>query len=128
MNEELRQRGEELVDVSNFFGSILATLQWGIAVLDHDLLVRVWNPRMEELWGLRADEVASKSFLTLDIGLPIEMLAGAIRSTLSSGVEEKRTFDCTNRRGKAARCTVTVSPLTAQGRKGVTVVVEELAA
>jgi two-component system CheB/CheR fusion protein len=128
MNEELRQRGEELVGVSNFFGSILATLDWGLAVLDHDLLVRVWNPRMEDLWGLRADEVESKPFVTLDIGLPIEHLAGAIRSTLATGVQEKRTVDCTNRRGKAVRCTVTVTPLKAAPRKGVTLVVEELPA
>ena len=127
MNEELRQRGEELVDVSNFFGSILATLHWGIAVLDRDLLVRVWNPRMEDLWGLRADEVEGKAFVTLDIGLPIELLAGAIRSSLSSGVQEKRTVDGTNRRGKPVRCTVTLTPLKVDPRKGVTLVVEELA-
>jgi two-component system CheB/CheR fusion protein len=127
MNEELRQRGEELVDVSNFFGSILATLHWGIAVLDHELLVRVWNPRMEDLWGLRADEVDGKPLLTLDIGLPIDVLAGAIKSSLANGVEEKRTVDCMNRRGKAVRCAVTLTPLKAEPKKGVTIVVEELA-
>lgn len=125
INEELRRRGEDLVDVSSFFGSILGTLHWGIAVLDHDLLVSVWNPRMEELWGLRADEVEGRPFVTLDIGLPIELLAGAIMSSLSSAVQEKRTVDCTNRRGKALRCTVTVTPLKAAPRKGVSLVVEE---
>ena len=127
MNEELRQRGEELVDVSNFFGSILATLPWGVAVLDRELLVRVWNPRMEELWGLRADEVEGKPFVALDIGLPIELVTGALRSCLASGVQEKRTVDCTNRRGKALRCSVTVTSLKVDPRKGVTLVLEELA-
>jgi two-component system CheB/CheR fusion protein len=127
MNEELRQRGEELVGVSNFFGSILATLHWGLAVLDRDLLVRVWNPRMEDLWGLRTDEVEGKPFVTLDIGLPTEQITGAIRSSLSSGAQEKRSVECTNRRGKPLRCTVTVTPLDADPRKGVTLVFEEQA-
>jgi two-component system CheB/CheR fusion protein len=127
MNEELRQRGEEFVGVSNFFGSILATLHWGLAVLDRDLLVRVWNPRMEDLWGLRTDEVEGKPFVTLDIGLPTEQITGAIRSSLSSGAQEKRSVECTNRRGKPLRCTVTVTPLDADPRKGVTLVFEEQA-
>jgi two-component system CheB/CheR fusion protein len=127
MNEELRQRGDELVDVSTFFGSVLGSLKWGVVVLDRELLVRAWNPRMEELWGVRADEVHGKPFLTLDIGMPIDQLAAAIRSSLSGGEETERVLDCTNRRGRPVRCRVSVTPLKTEPRKGVTVVVDELA-
>jgi two-component system CheB/CheR fusion protein len=125
MNEELRQRGEELLDVSTFFGSILATLHSGIAVLDRELLVRAWNPRMEELWGIRADEVAGKPFVTLDIGLPIDQLAGTIRTSLATGKEGEQVLDCMTRRGKSLRCRVTVTPMKADPTRGVTLVVEE---
>jgi two-component system CheB/CheR fusion protein len=125
MNEELRQRGEELLDVSTFFGSILATLHSGIAVLDRELLVRAWNPRMEELWGVRADEVAGKPFVALDIGLPIDQLASTIRTSLATGKEGEQVLDCTTRRGKSLRCRVTVTPMKADPSRGVTLVVEE---
>ena len=127
MNEELRQRGEELLDVSTFFGSILATLHAGIAVLDRELLVRAWNPRMEELLGVRADEVAGKPFGALDIGLPIDQLAGTIRTSLATGKQGEQVLDCTTRRGKAVRCRVTVTPMKTDPSRGVTLVVEEAA-
>jgi two-component system CheB/CheR fusion protein len=125
MNEELRQRGEELLEVSTFFGSILATLESGIAVLDRELLVRAWNPRMEELWGVRADEVEGKPFIALDIGLPIDQLAGTIRHSIATGEDGERTLDCTTRRGKPLRCRVRVTPMKAAPGKGVTLVIEE---
>lgn len=125
MNEELRQRGEELLEVSTFFGSILGSLHSGIAVLDRELMVRAWNPKMEDLWGVRADEVQGKPFATLDIGLPIDQLTSTIRTSLATGEDGERILDCTTRRGKPLRCKVTVSPLKADPRKGVTLVVEE---
>jgi two-component system CheB/CheR fusion protein len=127
MNEELRQRGEELVDLSVFFGSILGNLRFGVAVLDSELLVRAWNPKMEDLWGVRADEVEGKQFVTLDIGLPTDLLASAIRSTLSTGEELERVLECTNRRGRVIRCKVDVSALKGAPKKGVTLVVHETA-
>jgi len=125
MNHELRQRGEELLEVSTFFGSILGSLHSGIAVLDRELLVRAWNPKMEDLWGLRADEVQGKPFGALDIGLPIDQLTTTIRASLSTGEEGARILDCTTRRGKALRCNVMVTPLTGERRMGVTIVVDE---
>ncbi|MDB4934568.1 MAG: cheR [Labilithrix sp.] len=126
MNEELRQRGDELVEVSGFFGSVLGSLRSGVVVLDRDLLVRTWNPRMEELWGVRADEVDGRPFLTLDIGMPVEEVARAIRTSLSTGEDAERVVECTNRRGRAIRCRVSVTPLRTEPRKGVTVVVDEI--
>jgi two-component system CheB/CheR fusion protein len=127
MNEELRQRGEELLDVSTFFGSILGSLHSGIAVLDRELVVRAWNPRMEDLWGVRADEAQGKPIAALDIGMPIDLLTSTIRTSLSTGEEGERVLDCTTRRGKALRCKITVTPLKTDPRKGVTLVIDEAA-
>lgn len=127
MNEELRQRGEELLELSMSFGSILGSLRFGVAVLDRELLVRAWNPKMEDLWGVRADEVEGKQFVTLDIGLPTDQLARAIRSTLSTGEDVERVLECTNRRGRVIRCKVDFTPLEGAPNKGVTIVVHELA-
>jgi two-component system CheB/CheR fusion protein len=63
VNEELRQRSEELRQVNGFLESILGSLRGGVAVVDSDFLVRVWNKRAEDLWGLRSDEVRGKNLL-----------------------------------------------------------------
>ena len=128
MNGELRSRGEELHDLSAFFSSILGSTRSGVAVLDQELLVRAWNPKMEELWGLRADEVQGKPFVSLDIGMPIDQLASAIRASLTNGEGAERTVECTNRRGRKIRCRVVVTPLASENSKGVTMLVEEEAA
>ena len=128
MNEELRQRSTELGEVSAFMSAILGSMRTGVVVLDRELLVRAWNRKMEELWGMRAEEVEGKPFMTLDIGLPIDHLATAIRASLSNGDEVERVVDATNRRGRAVRCRITVTPVKSEPNRGVTLVVEEIEA
>lgn len=126
INEELRLRGVELNNVNAFHAAVLGSLHTGIAVLDRELMVRTWNDSMRELWGLRGEEVSGKHFLNLDIGLPVDQLASAIRSCLVSGEESDRRMSCTNRRGKNVECKVCVVPLRDDGLRGVIVLVEEL--
>jgi two-component system, chemotaxis family, CheB/CheR fusion protein len=112
INAELRVRSSELDDVNAFLESILSSLRGGVAVLDPDLRIQVWNSGIEELWGLRADEAQGASFLQLDIGLPVEPLLSDIRACLD-GAPRDRSSDvpATNRRGRAITCKVTTSPL-----------------
>lgn len=123
-SEELRLRDEELTNATSLRGAVFASLRPGVAVLDRELLVRAWNLKMENLWGVRFSEVSGKQFVTLDIGLPIEETAGATRTSLGSGEEAQRTVQCTNRRGRSIECRVTVTPLDSQLHQGVTVTVE----
>lgn len=125
MNEELQRRGDELNQVNSFFESILASLRAGVVVLDNELIVKAWNHRMEDLWGLRTDEVIGKHFLILDIGLPLELLSAPIRTSLSTQRETDRVIECTNRRGRTIQCRVTVSPLRGDGQRGVVLLFDE---
>lgn len=127
MNEELRQRSDESTQTSMFMGAVLASLRCGVVVLDRDLLVSAWNHQMEELWGLRADEVQGKQFHDLDIGLPVERVHQSLRIALG-GEESPQvlTLECRNRRGKTIQCRVTVSPLRSKTVKGVIALVEEV--
>src|SRR5262249_20780400 len=125
MNEELRQRGDELNRVNAFFGAILRSLHAGVAVLDQDLTVQAWNEKMEELWGLRSDEVDGKHFMNLDIGLPVTDLAASIRACLHGDGEIERTLDCTNRRGKPITCKVFITRLASAENRGVIILIEE---
>ena len=127
MNEELRRRSDEAAEVNLFLGSILASLRGGVVVLDRELRVLLWNPRSEELWGLRADEVEGKHFFTLDIGLPMEALRQPLRRCLSGDSDvEPLTVDAINRRGNPVQCTVTCAPLGVPGTepRGAIVLVE----
>ncbi|MBV8304287.1 MAG: PAS domain-containing protein [Acidimicrobiia bacterium] len=116
-NNELRQRSIELDDVNAFLESILGSLGSGVIVLSRQLTVRVWNKISEELWGLRADEVAGQQFFGLDIGLPVDELSQPIRSAMTNpdGSSEVQVA-AVNRRGRAIECNVRISPLKGDGQ------------
>jgi two-component system CheB/CheR fusion protein len=71
INIELRERSEELIRANAFLNSILTGLRVGVVVVDRQLKVLEWNRRMEDMWGLRTNEVLGRSILDLDIGLQI---------------------------------------------------------
>jgi two-component system CheB/CheR fusion protein len=128
MNDELRQRGEQLNEVNSFLESILASLRGGVAVLDSDFQVVIWNQRSEDLWGLRADEVVGRNFLSLDIGLPVERLKGRLRELVSGERESaQQMLEATNRRGRTIQCYVTLTPLAGIDHRprGVIVVMDD---
>lgn len=127
LNTELRQRTNELATTNAFLRSILASLRAGVAVVDRQLNVLVWNLRAEDLWGLRSDEVRGQSLLSLDIGLPVEQLP--VSAFLAGKTEyEEMALSATNRRGKAIQCHITCTPfLGADGeRAGVVLLMEEV--
>lgn len=81
-------------------------------MLDRDFYIQKWNRRAEDMWGLRAEEVQSRNFLNLDIGLPVDQLKGPIRACLSSDAEFTEVLlDAINRRGKPMRVKVTCTQL-----------------
>ena len=129
INDELRLRSDELNDVNAFMQAVLASLRGGVVVLDTELRVEVWNEKAVDLWGVRADEVRGMHFLMLDIGLPVQMLAKAIRACLLGESErETLTIEAINRRGKPITCEVTCTPMwRASGDevRGVILVMEE---
>jgi two-component system CheB/CheR fusion protein len=131
INDELRRRTDELNQVNGFLQSVLSSLRGGVAVLDRDLQVLIWNHKAEDLWGLRSEEVQEKNFLNLDIGLPVERLRQSIWNCLMGEQDGHLTVvDATNRRGRAIRCQVTCTPLAgAPGRpQGVILQMEDVEA
>jgi two-component system, chemotaxis family, CheB/CheR fusion protein len=127
-NDELRERTDELNELAAFMESILASLRAGVAVLDLDLRVHAWNGYAADLWGLRSDEVQGTPFLSLDIGLPLEPLAGPLHAALRDGDEpESIVLAAVNRRGKPIECKVSFTKLTTPEQKlsGVFVLMED---
>ena len=127
VNEEARGQTLELNDVNRYLESILASIGAGMAVIDGDLRVEVWNAGAEELWGLRTDEVVGEPILGLDIGLPLDGLGPSLRASLD-GSQESIEVDATTRRGKSIRCRVSCSPLRLPDGQisGAIVLMEEL--
>jgi two-component system, chemotaxis family, CheB/CheR fusion protein len=112
INTELRQRGEDLNHANSLLKSILGGIRVGVAVLDRNLRVMLWNDRAEDLWGLRADEVRDGHFMNLDIGLPVEQLRQNIRACLAGESTQERTIlEARDRRGRPIRCEITCAPL-----------------
>jgi two-component system CheB/CheR fusion protein len=112
MNDELRNRSGELNASNAFLESVFSSLNTGVAVLDRDLRVDVWNAGATELWGLRGDEVRGSHFFNLDIGLPVAQLHQPIRDVIhGSGEPHDFTVAATNRRGRSMQCRVRILPL-----------------
>ncbi len=127
-NGELRQRSEELNKVNGFLESILTNIRVGVVVLSPNLHILIWNRKAEDLWGLRFDEVFSKHFMSLDIGLPLEPLRQPMRAILIGNSEHHEVLlDARNRRGKAIECQVLCNPLLGSGSEiqGVILLMEE---
>jgi two-component system, chemotaxis family, CheB/CheR fusion protein len=116
INDELRERTSELNQVNDFLEAILTSLKVGVAVVDRQQRVQVWNHRAEDLWGLREDEAIDHHLLSLDIGLPVEQLAGPLSMVLVGGSErEQAVLVSVNRRGRSIECATTIMPLLAPG-------------
>ncbi|MEH2358027.1 CheR family methyltransferase [Nostoc sp.] len=126
MNEELQSTNEELQTINNelserttelnrtniFLASVLKSFQTGIVVIDSSFNISIWNYMVEDLWGLRTDEVVGKSLFSLDIGLPVEQLRSPIRESLSGKKQfQEMILDATNRRGRQIKCYLAITPL-----------------
>ena len=112
INDQLRISSTQLDEANDFLETVLTSMEAGVAVVDPDLRIRMWNRRAEDLWGLRSSEVIGQHFLNLDIGLPIERLRPVLRAALgpdANGAELQ--VDAVNRRGRAISVRVACTPL-----------------
>ena len=117
INEELRSRSRELNDTNSLLQTILATLGVAVVVVDGNQVVQIWNGNARELWGVTPEEAEDHHLLSLDIGLPMELLKPQLRATLAGETSrEEVTLEATNRRGKPFQCRVLLMPL--DGRDG----------
>jgi two-component system CheB/CheR fusion protein len=128
VNVELRQRTDDLNQSNAFLQSVLGSIHAAAVVVNREFDVLMWNHRAEDMWGLRQDEVQGRSFLNLDIGLPVADLRAPMRSCLQGEDKHREVLvDAVNRRGNSIKCRVTCTPLLsgAKGREGVILLMNE---
>jgi two-component system, chemotaxis family, CheB/CheR fusion protein len=127
INTELQQRGIQLDQVNSFMQQIMANLQFGVAVLDRDLRIQLWNRRAEDLWGVRSDEAVGEPLLALDIGLPVAELAKPMREVLAAPeIRRELRVSATNRRGRQFSCRLQVSAMPpVDGLRSIIILMEE---
>lgn len=127
-NDELRDRTGDLDEANDFLEAVLTSLRAAITVLARDLTVQVWNPRAEDLWGLRQDEVLGQPFFELDIGLPTDRLRPLVQQAMD-GADGPHDLQLTavNRRGRTMPVRVLCSPLRRihSGATGALLVIEQ---
>ncbi len=127
INYELSDRTLELNRTNVFITSILKSLQTGMVVIDPNFNILIWNNFVEDLWGLRNDEVIHKSLFSLDISLPVEELRSPIRDILSGKIDfQEMILAATNRRGKQIQCYVALNPLIDKKIEGVVVMMADV--
>jgi two-component system CheB/CheR fusion protein len=119
INDELRERTDALNRVNDCLEAILTSLGVGVAVIDRDQRVQVWNAHAEDLWGVRASEALDQHLLSLDIGLPVERLAAPLRAVIGGSSERGEVeLEAVNRRGRSIVCATTILPLPAGASDG----------
>jgi two-component system, chemotaxis family, CheB/CheR fusion protein len=123
MNEQVHDRTEELKHSTLLLEAILGNIGSGIVVVDQELDILVWSKRMQDLWGLRADEVQGRSLAKLDIGLPVTDLLESLRDCLAgcSGGRDL-VVSAMERRGRTLRCRVSMTAFPAEGRSRAVVI------
>jgi two-component system CheB/CheR fusion protein len=112
--------------INIFMQQVLANVKTGVAVLDSNLHVQLWNQQAEELWGVRASETVGQPLLSLDIGLPVSDLVAPINEAIktANGFREV-TVSATNRRGRRFLCRVQCSAMAAvDGGRGAILLME----
>lgn len=130
VNEQLRVRTDELNESNAFLQTVLSSMRNALIVVDSNMAILTWNPKAQDLWGLRSEEVLGENFLNLDIGLPVEELRAPIRACLSGETQvQATTLHAVNRRGKAFECSVDCAPLAVQENeiRGVIMMLHETA-
>jgi two-component system CheB/CheR fusion protein len=119
INDELRDRTRELNRANDLLETILTSLGLGVAVVDREQRVQLWNHHAEDLWGMRRAEAIDKPFLTLDIGMPVEQIAAPLRAVLGGNSDRRQLdVDAVNRRGRLITCTTTILALPAAAGDG----------
>ena len=127
INNELTQRTTELNRTNVFLVSILKSMQTGVVVIDDSFNILIWNYMLEDMWGLRTEEVLGKSLLSLDIGLPVEQLRTMIRESLSGRRQfQEMIVDATNRRGRHIKCYIACTPLFGAEIQGAILVMADI--
>jgi two-component system, chemotaxis family, CheB/CheR fusion protein len=126
INTEMEQRGTQLDHINLFMQQVLANVKTGVAVLDRDLRVQLWNQQAEELWGVRASETVGQPLLSLDIGLPVSDLVVPINEAIKSANGFRQvTVSSTNRRGRRFMCRVQCSAMAVvDGGRGAILLME----
>lgn len=131
INDTLHERTIELDEARTFTDAMVNSIRFGVAVVDQQMRVVVWNRGCEELWGLRADEATGEPLTSLDIGLPMESVRPLIGTAFVDPDSVGETIvDVVNRRGRSIRLRVTCSSFRASqsGVQGAMLMMEVLAA
>jgi two-component system CheB/CheR fusion protein len=127
INEQLHRSSTELDEANAFLDAVLSGLRAGIAVVDPDLRVLVWNREAENLWGLRSAEAVGQHLLNLDIGLPVDRLRPLVRRALSGDTDtDELILEAVNRRGRPVNVRVACSPLASAGERSGAIIAMEV--
>jgi two-component system CheB/CheR fusion protein len=110
INEEMGQQRHDLNRMVSFSHSVLGSLHLGVIVVDRKQRIQNWNDRAEDMWGLRAAEVADKEIGSLDIGLAVGELVEPIERCLN-GMPQTLEMAAMNRRGQQVQCQIRCNPL-----------------
>jgi PAS domain S-box-containing protein len=95
----------------SLLASILGGVPFGICVVDTELMVRLWNDRAAEMWGVAPEAAVGRSLLELGLEFPVAELEATMRACARGEGNRYVTVEAAGRDGRTFRCHVTVTEL-----------------
>jgi two-component system CheB/CheR fusion protein len=112
LNLELERRSSELKRLDDHQRKVLSSLDDAVVVLDREGIVTTWNQTAARMWGLTAENVVGRPYLSLPIGEMPRMAREAIRRVLERGeTHAVRDVPYVVPSGENHRTTLRLSPL-----------------
>jgi two-component system, NtrC family, sensor kinase len=125
--ENLRSVSSRYQYLHQFNGRILRSVNVGIYTVDVRMRITSWNPKMEEMSGLREEAALGKNLLELFPILEEEGFGDRIRRVLKRGAAEKVRLAHRNLKGQLRFQKRRIAPLREEDRTtGVVVMVEDI--
>lgn len=116
INDELRQRTDELNLVAIFLESVLTSLRGAVVVIDTRGVVRIWNPQAERLWGIARRDAMGKTLAALDLRTDFAQLTPCIHAALHGEVDDgARVLPVSAANGDETPYAVSATPLLGPG-------------
>jgi PAS domain S-box-containing protein len=116
INDELRQRTDELNLVTIFLESVVTSLRGAVVVVDTRGTVRIWNRQAERLWGIKRRDAMGTPLTSLDLRTDRAMMAAHIDAALRGEVDDvDNVIDVRGDDGTATAFSFSATPLLGPG-------------
>ncbi len=112
VNQTLERERHELGAARGLLAAIVSAVPFGVWVVDAELVVRLWNGRASEIWGVDSENAVGRALVALGIVFPVGELEASICAAVQRGEGNRYVTAAVSAcDGRTLSCHVTVTRL-----------------